>query len=56
MALIINEFRIKITIQDDDPAGGAAQQGADSEVAGSDALVQACVDQVLQIIKENNER
>ena len=56
--LIINELFVKVTISDDDPGGGGGTGagGGDSEAKGTDAIISACVEKVLEILNEMKER
>jgi hypothetical protein len=54
MPLEIRELVIKATVVQDGPAGSAAASG---QGAGApEEIIQACVEKVLDILKEKNER
>lgn len=55
MPIEIRELVIKATVLPNG-AGDASSQGAANGAALSDELIQQCVDKVLEILKEKNER
>ena len=55
--LILNEVTVKVTITDDENMGGSnAGNKGDSEVSGTDAIIAACVEKVMEILNEMQER
>lgn len=55
MPIEIRELVIKATVLPDG-AVGTSSQGAANGAASSDELIQQCIDKVLEILKEKNER
>ena len=58
MPIVINEMLVKVSITEEESVGGnqTTTGSKDSEVSGTDALVKACVEKVLEIINEKQER
>lgn len=55
MPLEVRELVIKATVVPDSASTGGAASGQ-GEAPGSEAIIQACVEKVLEILKEKNER
>lgn len=57
MPIILNELHIKMSITDD--KGGGGGKGAKTnagETEGNEAVVAACVEKVMEILKDKEER
>ena len=55
MPVEIRELQITTTVQDT-PASSTPSSSSSSGPANADALIAACVEQVLEILKQKNER
>lgn len=55
MPLEIKELHIKAVVNSSDAQGGEEETGAVG-VTDQEAIIKACVEQVLQILKEKTER
>jgi hypothetical protein len=55
MPLEIKELHIKAVVNSSDAQGGEEETGA-AGVTDQEAIIKACVEQVLQILKEKTER
>lgn len=56
MPIEIRELVIKAAISEETESGGGGSNRAGEEQASTDAIVRACVEKVLEIIKEKSER
>jgi hypothetical protein len=56
MPVEIRELQITTVVQESASAAGASASSAASPSTNIDAIVSACVEQVLEILKEKNER
>jgi len=55
MPIEIRELQIKAIVQDT-PAASSGSSGSASSSSGNDAIIAACVEQVLEILEQKNER
>ena len=55
MPIEIKELHIKATLDNGDGNSSSGSNG-DSGAAPTDALIQTCVDKVLEILKDKNDR
>jgi hypothetical protein len=56
MPIEIRELTIKATLGEDTKNTGNNPQGDNAGAANQDAIVKACVERVLEIIRQKNER
>lgn len=56
MPLEIKELHVKLTVSDNPPPPGAEQPQNSSSMEAQDYLVRACVEKVLEILKDQKER
>ncbi|WP_449437223.1 DUF5908 family protein [Pedobacter steynii] len=54
MPIIINEIEISVTVSDDTSASGGAPQGGN--MPAKEEIIKECVEQVMEILKQKNER
>ena len=54
MPIIINEIEISVSVSDDSFSSGGASQG--SNTPSKEEIIKECVEQVMEIIKQKNER
>ncbi|WP_202409354.1 DUF5908 family protein [Hufsiella arboris] len=52
MPLIIQEIAISVTVADNNPAGGSSTANPSTK----EEIIKECVEQVMEIIKQKNER
>ncbi len=56
MPLEIKELYIKVTVNEEEGDEGKSQSAEGGSAASPEAIVQTCVEQVLQILKDREER
>ena len=53
MTIVINEIEINVLVTSGDPSGHSATQGNPSS---KEAIIKECVEKVMEIINQKNER
>jgi len=56
MPLEIKELHIKVSVTEGEKQGGGGSPSGGSGEEGIDAIVRACVEKVLEILKDKTER
>ena len=56
MPIEIRELQIKVAVQQTPPSQQGTSNASSSPAADNDAVVAACVEQVLEILERKNER
>jgi len=54
MPIIINEIEISVSVSDDSSNSGGSAQG--NSAPSKEEIIKECVEQVMEILKQKNER